>query len=369
MAKVLQIGNYPPPACGWAVQTEMIVKEIRRRGHTCEVLNINENRKRKSPEYVDVQNGFDYLQKVVRFAAAGYQFQIHVNGQSAKGYALAIIAAAIARIAGRPVALSWRGGLQQKYFPRHDEVCLKWAYRQLFRLSSQISCNSLPIKRAIEAYGIEGERVVAIPAFSTQHLDFERAQLSMEIDAFIRERQVFFCYVSFRPEYRLPMLREAMRSVRRVYPNAGFVWLGFPEKEMTAAQSYVADWPSEERAGLLLLGNLPHAAFLTLLSRCVAYVRTPVCDGVASSILESLALGVPVVASDNGGRPHQVTTFCDGDATDLAAKLAFVIENRERLRAQTRPIASEDNIGKTVDWLLDGLPMIPGLQQRQAHAR
>src|SRR2546429_4324421 len=50
-----------------------------RRGHVCQVLNINESRKKKSSEYVDVQNGFDYVYKLVRFAGKGYQFQVHVN--------------------------------------------------------------------------------------------------------------------------------------------------------------------------------------------------------------------------------------------------------------------------------------------------
>src|SRR2546429_3427271 len=80
--RILQIGNYPPPACGWAMQTKLLVEELRRRGHVCQVLNINESRKKKSSEYVDVQNGFDYVYKLVRFAGKGYQFQVHVNGQS-----------------------------------------------------------------------------------------------------------------------------------------------------------------------------------------------------------------------------------------------------------------------------------------------
>src|SRR5437016_11405387 len=90
-AKILQIGNYPPPACGWAIQTKLLVEEIRRRGHVCQVLNINENRKKKLAEYIDVQNGFDYLYKLLRFAAKGYQFQVHVNGQSRTGYVLALL--------------------------------------------------------------------------------------------------------------------------------------------------------------------------------------------------------------------------------------------------------------------------------------
>lgn len=110
--KILQIGNYPPPFCGWAIQTKLLVEEIRKRGHICEVLNLNESRRKKSNEYVDVQNAFDYLQKVIRFALKGYRFQVHVNGQSKPGYLLALVASLVGRVARKPVALSWHGGLQ-----------------------------------------------------------------------------------------------------------------------------------------------------------------------------------------------------------------------------------------------------------------
>src|SRR6267378_6980952 len=94
-ARILQIGNYPPPVCGWAMQTKGLVEEIRRRGNMCQVLNLNENRKRRSSEYIDVQNGFDYLHKLTCFALRGYRFQVHVNGQSAPGYILAFIAGVV----------------------------------------------------------------------------------------------------------------------------------------------------------------------------------------------------------------------------------------------------------------------------------
>src|SRR5438874_10601355 len=91
-AKILQIGNYPPPMCGWAIQTKLVTDELRRRGHVCDVLKINEGRQVKDPSYVDVQNGRDYLFKVLRFAFRGYRLNVHVNGMSKKGYILALIA-------------------------------------------------------------------------------------------------------------------------------------------------------------------------------------------------------------------------------------------------------------------------------------
>src|SRR5450755_676464 len=87
-SKILQIGNYPPPMCGWAVQTVLLNQELRRRGHISEVLNINESRKRKSPEYVDVQNGLDFLWKILRFSTRGYRIHAHLNAESPKLYLL-----------------------------------------------------------------------------------------------------------------------------------------------------------------------------------------------------------------------------------------------------------------------------------------
>ena len=353
MFKILQIGNYPPPACGWAIQTKLLTEEIRRRGHLCEVLNINESRKTKSSEYVDVQNGLDYIYKLSRYALRGYRFQMNVNGQSRPGYVLALLALVIGRLAGRPSTLSWRGGLQQKYFPREDSRWIRWAYRQLFRLAGSISCDSVPVKRAIEAHRIRSDRIVAIPPFSKQNLTFKPVALPENVQNFLgRHQPVFFCYVSFRPEYELPTLRRAMTKFRTEYPNAGFVWLGFPSKEMPAVEQYVGEWSAKEREGLLLLGNLPHEDFLSLLQRCTAYLRTPMCDGVAASILESLALGVPVVASDNGSRPDGVVPYANLDVADMCAKLRFIVTHHGQITQQTGLAQMDDNIDLTVDWLL-----------------
>jgi glycosyltransferase involved in cell wall biosynthesis len=351
--KILQIGNYPPPFCGWAVPTKLLVEEIRRRGHICQVLNINENRRKKSTEYVDVQNAFDYLQKVIRFAVTGYRFQVHVNGQSKPGYVLALVAAVIGRLAGRPVALTWHGGLQQRFFPRMDKRVPRSAFQMLFRLAGNISCNSMAVKQAIVGYGVSPARVAAVPLFSSQLMKFTKVDLGEPIESFLGSHwPIVFCYVSFRPEYKLPVLRDAMCQFLECCPRAGFIWLGFTAKEFPAAKAYTDGWPLGERASLLLLGNIPHDEFLTLLGRSSVYVRTPACDGVSASVLESLSLGIPVLASQNGHRPASVKTYREGDAADLCAKLAAITVRTTQPGHEGQLDEAEDNIAKLADWLL-----------------
>ncbi len=353
--KVLVIGNYPPPMCGWAIQTYLVTAELRRRGQVCDVLKINENRTVKCPDYIDVQDGWDYLKKIVGFTLRGYRLNVHVNGTSKKGYLLALIATIIGRLTFSPIALTFHGGLSQDYFPRHDSWRLHHAFRLLFQCARRIACDSLEIKQAIEGYGIKPQKITPIATFSPQYLRFTRADLPGEIEKFLSEREpVFFSYLSFRPEYRLEVVREGMKQFRRTYSNAGFIWLGFPDRELSQARVFVNTWTEEERRSLLLLGNLAHDEFLTLLTRCSAYLRSPACDGVAASVLEALALRVPVVASENGRRPAGVITYLDEDAADMCAKVAYVTENYDKIRARTDGSANDDaqdNIACMADWL------------------
>jgi glycosyltransferase involved in cell wall biosynthesis len=68
-------------------------------------------------------------------------------------------------------------------------------------------------------------------------------------------------------------------------------------------------------------GDLPHEQFLTVLSHASVFIRTYIYDGVCSSVLEALALNVPVVACENPHRPPEARTFKTGQVADLIAKI------------------------------------------------
>jgi glycosyltransferase involved in cell wall biosynthesis len=351
--KILEIGNYPPPNCGWAVHTNFLVQEVRRRGYKCDVLKINEGRQIKSPEYIDVQDGADYVLKLLRFALRRYQFHVHLNGESPKGFLLAMAAALIGRAAAQPAAITFHGGTPQTYFPRTG--FWKVAFKLLFKLVDRILCNDENMKAAIALYGVPPRKISTNALFSPRYLEYQKVDLPSAVEQFLKEHNpIFFCYVSFRQEYELDVLREAMRRFRSEHTSAGFIWLGFPEKEMASARKFIESWPPDEIKGLLLLGNVDHDTFATLLGRCTAKIRTPACDGVSSSVLEALAMGIPVVASENGRRPTGVVTYPAKDAGALVDCLDYVVKNHEELKAGDKAeIPSDENISLAADWLLN----------------
>src|SRR5437667_404866 len=116
--------------------------ELEARGWDCQVMNINENRRVRSPQYIDVQSGWDYFWKVARLVWRGYAVHIRVNGETKKGYLLALSALLLARVGRRAALLTYAGGHQQTYFPAPRGSLRHLAFSLLFRVADLIYCNS-----------------------------------------------------------------------------------------------------------------------------------------------------------------------------------------------------------------------------------
>lgn len=95
---------------------------------------------------------------------------------------------------------------------------------------------------------------------------------------------------------------------------------------------------------LCILEDLDHDGFLTALQRSALYLRTPITDGVASSVLEAIALGVPVVGCDNGNRPTGVVLYPAEDAAQMAAAVEHVLDHRAEVVAAQAGIEIRDTL-------------------------
>jgi len=346
--RILEIGNWPPPVCSWSMSLVGLRKELEARGWDCRVMNLNENRRLPSPEYIDVQSGWDYFWKVLRHVGRGYAVHVRVNGETKKGYLLALAALLLARLARRPALLTYGGGHQQSYFPAPKGSLRHLAFSFLFRIPQRIYCNSETVKKALLTTGIAAERVEPIPHFSSYYVEFVPAALPPAAEEFYRSHEgVFFSYVCFRKEFALDFLAEAIRRFRQEFPTIGFLLVGPWDREMDSMKTFMTEQKIEDT--VCLLASVPHESFLTLLSRSLAYIRTPVTDGICSSVLESLKLKVPVLAADNGTRPPGAALWKEGDLKSLLALMRETVKNHAAMVAAIPEIEVEDNAGKLAD--------------------
>jgi glycosyltransferase involved in cell wall biosynthesis len=346
--RILEIGNWHPPVESWSMSLVGLRRELEARGWECRVLNLNENRRVPSPEYIDVQNGWDYLLKVSRSVWEGCSVHTRVNAESKKGYLLALAALLLARLGRRPALLTYGGGHQQTYFPAPPGTLRYRTFSLLFRLPARIYCNSEAVKRVLLTTGIPPERVVPIPHFSFHYVEFTPMALPEEVEDFFRRHQgVFFNYVCFRKEFALNFLAEAIRRFRISFPKIGFLLVGCWERELKPMKDFLRAEKLEE--AVCLLGSVPHDTFLTLLSRSLAYIRTPVTDGICSSVLESLTLKVPVLAADNGTRPPGTELWQEGNLESLLALMTQAVQSRVELVARIPEVVVEDNAKKLAD--------------------
>jgi glycosyltransferase involved in cell wall biosynthesis len=333
---ILQITSYPPPRAGWGVRVQFLKRYLEQRGHRCVVLNIGSSRAIPSDEYETVLGGLDYLRKVWRFSRQGLVAHVHVNGASPKGFVLAITAQLINLVSGRRSFLTFHAGIEQVYFPRPKYPLLWPVFWTMFAIPRAIICNSEAVKAKIVEYGVNPAKVVPIPAFSTQYLDAGGAVLPDDLERFYqRFEHIVFSYTKMRPMFYPEALVEGFARFAARRRDTGLVLCGVAghmEPEIwSAVQERIARLGIADR--VLIVEDLPHEAFLQALGRAGVYLRTHVSDGVCSSVMEALALGVPVVATENHTRPPGVITYQAEDVDALARALEHVLERRDEIVA------------------------------------
>ncbi len=337
------------------MRVQLLKRQLEQRGHACAVLNIGQSRRIPSSEYETVLSGFDYLKKVWRFSLRGYVAHVHVNGASVQGFVLALTAELVNLLCGRRCVLTFHAGTDQIYFPRPKYPWLLPMFWVMFAIPRRIICNSEAVKAKICEYGIAADKIETIQAFSSQYLEFERQPLDPSIESFYaRFPLLLFSYVNLRPKFHPLELVDGFARLAAARGDVGLVLCGvagYPEDDLRRAVH--ARLESDGLAGrVLLVDDLDHDLFLSALSRATVFVRSHVSDGVCSSVLEALALRVPVVACENGQRPPGVITYSATDPADLAARLEEVIARRDAIAAALPMPQIPDTLTREADLLI-----------------
>jgi glycosyltransferase involved in cell wall biosynthesis len=333
------------------MRVEMLKKELDATGQRCVVLNTGPNRRVPSPHYETVVSGIDYCKKLWRYARRGYLVHAHVNGESVKGLIVALVAELLATLAGTRCVLTFHAGVDQAFFPRGRAWHLFPAFKLMFALPDAIICNTAAVKAKLMEYGPAGSRIHCIPAFSRQYLNFDRVPLPAPVEDFVsRTPRCVFTYVRIREGFYLDTLLDGFAQVAAASPDVGMLFVGVTEDVDPGLWKLVEDRIATHGLArqLCIVDELDHDQFLTALTRSVLYLRTPTTDGAASSVLESLALGVPVVAAENGTRPAGVVTYRATDPEALAHAVNGVLRDPSRARQSIPPVEIRDTISDEI---------------------
>ncbi|MEW6620335.1 MAG: glycosyltransferase [bacterium] len=350
LVKILEIVSYSPPRTGWSTRVEYLKKQLLEMGYECQILNISsESRRIKSDEYIDVQNGRDYIFKLGKFCLSGYRVHMHVNGQSPKGFILTLISEIIGLVLGKGCFLTFHGGINQRYFPRENSYWILPLISIIFKLPKKIICNDERIKDKISEYGINRNKIVSIPAFSKQYLSYKETKLPEDLEIFIHQHEpILSSYVFDRPQFYIPTTLQAIKKLVTNYPDLGLIFVGTSEYSQDTL-NLIQTLNLEKN--IFLCKNLEHNEFLTLLSKSKICIRSYEWDGVCSSVLQALSLKIPVIGCENPLRPKGVVLFKTGDENSLAEKIEYILKNYDEVKENIQLPEIKDTVSTEVKLL------------------
>lgn len=348
--KVLEICPFEPPVSGWTMRVKLLRRVIQERGGRCEILDVGPSRKIQRADCVAVLSGWDYLAKVVRFCRQGYTVHGHINAEYFRGLLLTVAAFSLARWFGNRCVLTFHAGIDQPFFHGWRSVVLWPFFWLVLWLADAVICNSARVKELLRRRYCKSRNVVPVQAFSQQYLEYRKTKFDAALERFIGGHSpLMTTYVCFRDGFYLEVLLRAMTRLVGSRKNIGLVMIGTGERAEQFRQEIVR---LNLDSHIFLAGDAPHDAFMTLLAASDVHVRTPTTDGVSATVLEALALAIPVVASENGTRPAQAITYNATDDGELADKIAWTLEHRAEVAASLATFTVKDTAKIEVDVLL-----------------
>ncbi len=199
-------------------------------------------------------------------------------------------------------------------------------------------CISRGVADAMRASGIAEERLALVPS----GIDLAAVRADGEAPApalreWLRlpaEAEIVGTVASLAPHKNHALLLEAVPAVLARRPNAVFVWLGEGECR-SALERRRAELGLESR--VLMPGF--RADVRAQLKQFDLFVLSSYLEGLCTSLLDSQALGVPIVATAVGGVPEVVSDGISGrlvralEPAPLAEAIAAALERPEDRRA------------------------------------
>lgn len=292
---------------------------LRSAGIACEVINLTRYRQQREPGVYVPSSAFGVMRLLLSRPAS--IVHLHFGGTlSPRLLGLCLFASLLP---GRHVVLTFHSGGFPTSAPGlalrpHSPAA--WILRRLDAL--------IGVNEALSTYfcglGAQPARVHTIVPFALTTQPASGPLPEPLGSFFASASHRIFSASGFEPEYDIPSQLRAMEAVLARFPRAALAIAGYGRRE-AELRAAAAQLPWKDR--ILLCGDVPHASVLAAMRDADVCLRTTLYDGDAISIREALALGTPVIATDNGMRPPGVSLVPIGDSAALAKAVIACLES------------------------------------------
>jgi glycosyltransferase involved in cell wall biosynthesis len=236
-------------------------------------------------------------------------------------YPAGFAAVVFGEMAGIPSTVSARGNdIDRLMFPPGDFARLLWTLERATLVSSVSNDLAKKIKMLL------GNRndVVVLPNSvdgqlfrpdSSTALEQQELRASLRVDA---SESILGFSGELRHKKGLPFILAALHEVQQVRPAVLLVIGEVRPREQAQLMTFAAEFP-EAANRIIVTGRLESQADVAkYLQICDVVLQPSVWDGLPNSVLEAMACGKVVIASDAGGIPEVVDHGANGFAIPRA---------------------------------------------------
>ncbi len=154
---------------------------------------------------------------------------------------------------------------------------------------------------------------------------------------------------AFDKVYRPKLAVKVIAALRQEFPDAELCMVG-PEKD--GSQKILREYVEEHRLPVTFCGKLSKDEWAELSRNYDIFLNTASIDNLPVSVLEAMALGLPVVSANVGGIPYlikhdQTGKLAEGNVKDLTQKITSLILDTQQSECISRNARAE---AEKYDW-------------------
>lgn len=137
---------------------------------------------------------------------------------------------------------------------------------------------------------------------------------------------------AFASIYNPKMAIDVFSLIKSDYPNATLCMVG-PEKDGSLEST--KKYTEELGLNVVFTGKLPKEKWLELSNNYDVFINTTHIDNTPISVMEAMAMGLPVISTNVGGIPYLLEDKVDGllvadcDNIEMANSIKYIIKNPE----------------------------------------